>query len=162
MFRFRLGLLGITAMVISALLVACGGDDFGTQAKNASNNGSQNSGASQTNSGASQTNSGSLPDELADFPLPDAATVNCPCSILPDSRKTLAVLVTTPVAATDVIALLDEKLEPAGYMIKTREVNGPKAALEFTKDGVPGTISVFPNAGGQTSLSINLFTSGGF
>jgi hypothetical protein len=100
-----------------------------------------------------------LPEQLVDFPLPDSSTIDCPCEPLPDAPKTLAVLVTTPLSPDDVIAFLTSTLPDTGFEITDREDDERQTLIEFVKDAHPGSVHVFANAGGETSVNIHYFTA---
>lgn len=147
----RNALLGIALASIAALLIACGGDSFGDL-----NDAAQGDGGDAFSLGATEDE---FPDELADFPRPEGGMVHCPCEPLPDSRMTIAMLITTPISADELIAFFDEALEAAGYEITNRETDDMQAFYEFVKNGHPGQVHVFPNVGGETSANVNYFTA---
>jgi hypothetical protein len=136
--------------MVAVLALACGGDSFGDlEADRPGQAGNFSLGASLNE----------LPGQLSDFPLPAESTVNCPCEPLPDPRMTLAVLITTPLSSEDVVSFILGELPRAGYEVTSTERSGPQAFVEWVKDGHPGQVNIFPNAGGETSLNINYFTA---
>lgn len=146
----RKTLLGIALASIAVLLIACGGDSFGDL------NDAAQDGDSGFSLGASEDE---FPEQLSDFPRPEGGLVHCPCAPLPDPRKTMAVLVTTPMTPEELIAFFDEALAAAGYEVTSRETGEMQAFYEFVKNGHPGQVNIFPNAGGETSANINYFTA---
>jgi hypothetical protein len=159
--EFRVPLLGVALIMIGCISLACGGAGPGTRHDSA---GSNDSGSEMSTLAASEDK---LPDQLADFPRPEASVVHCPCDPTADSRKTLAVLITTTMTPEEVITFFDGALSEAGYEITKQETdvlspesNETQALFEFIKNGHPGEINIFPTTCScETSVNISYFTA---
>ena len=153
-------------LIVMGLMIACGNDDDEDSGQAPNRLDGESSRATATMPPSSDSDEGSMPEELADFPIPENAIVhapgspNCDCAAPPDGRGTVTVLVITPLPAAEVIALLDARLEASGYLIETRDVSELQGVWEFTKGGLPGRVHVFRGIGGEMAIDINLFTAG--
>ena len=160
--------MGAVALSFALMLSACGGGDENGSGQSPLDQGRSDPESTAENSGDSgdggpaESDAGSieLSEELADFPLPDNFVIPFPASM---TGATLVLLVTSTDSASDVEKLVDEGLEPAGYIIfDTSEVNEQEGFWSFTKDGKPGTVHIFANIGDTTSNNINLTTGNKF
>jgi len=137
-------------------MAACGGDDAAVPDPPGAIDQEDDASGAEPGEGSGAE----MPPELADFPLPDDATVPFPALEAGDDRDTLAVAALSRLSPGEVVQIIDAGLEAAGYEIESREVADEQGVWEFTKEGVPGNVTAGANAGGEVTININLFRAG--
>lgn len=153
--------LGAMLAVLVLLLGACGDDDGTAQDELSipTDAGDGDGDGTVDDGDGAVTSEAELPDQLADFPLPDDAVVPFPPTDLNDPRETLQVTVNSNEPYDEVVETIGDGLEPAGYTVESEQISDVQAVWEFTKDGLPGNVTVGENPE-VIVININLFQSG--
>lgn len=105
-----------------------------------------------------------IPEALADHPLPDDAQIPFPATDLSadqDPRETLQVTVISSQSFQTVAQVIDTGLPANGYTVEQSQISDTAQTFwEWTKDGLPGVTTAGPNLDGDVTININLFRSG--
>lgn len=158
----------VMAMAVGVLALAvagCGGDSDDDQATPDDlgiDTSGDESGDDPGGDGDAAGGDAEMPPELADFPLPDDATMPFPATYNDadvDPRETLVATLNSSSSYDEVVQVVGDGLaESDAYTVESEEIQAT-AAWEFTKDGLPGNVTVGESPAGIV-ININLFMSG--